>query len=80
MGHGRNVVLGDSIIRTKSNGYDVMPVNYIGDEGTRIAKCLWQIDQYEGEGPSTIKLNGTGKDTSKQTTSLKTLMKILQSI
>ena len=63
VGHGRNVVvLGDSIVKIyKYNGYDVMPVNYIGDEGTHVAKCLWQIDQYEGEGPSTNKAEWYGE-------------------
>ncbi|RPJ76388.1 MAG: arginine--tRNA ligase, partial [Alphaproteobacteria bacterium] len=50
VGHGRNVCLGDSLCRIFSyNGYDVTPVNYIGDEGTHIAKCLWGVDHYSGE-------------------------------
>ncbi len=49
VGHGRNVCLGDSICRLYTYaGYDVIPVNYIGDEGTHIAKCLWGIRQYKG--------------------------------
>lgn len=52
VGHGRNVCLGDSIVKIyKYNGFNVMPVNYIGDEGTHVAKCLWQIDNYDGPGP-----------------------------
>lgn len=50
VGHGRNVCLGDSLCRIFSyNGFDVIPVNYIGDEGTHIAKCLWAVDHYTGE-------------------------------
>lgn len=50
VGHGRNVCLGDSLCRIFSyNGYDVTPVNYIGDEGTHIAKCLWAVEHYTGE-------------------------------
>ena len=50
VGHGRNVCLGDSLCRIFSyNGFDVMPVNYIGDEGAHIAKCLWAVDNYKGE-------------------------------
>lgn len=50
VGHGRNVCLGDSLCRIFSyNGFDVIPVNYIGDEGTHIAKCLWAVDHYMGE-------------------------------
>ena len=49
VGHGRNVCLGDSICRIFNyNGYNVVPVNYIGDEGTHIAKCLWAVDNYTG--------------------------------
>jgi arginyl-tRNA synthetase len=49
VGHGRNVCLGDSLSRIyKYNGYNVIPVNYIGDEGTHIAKCLWGVKKYQG--------------------------------
>lgn len=50
VGHGRNVCLGDSLCRIFTyNGFNVTPVNYIGDEGAHIAKCLWGIEQYKGE-------------------------------
>jgi arginyl-tRNA synthetase len=50
VGHGRNVCLGDSLCRIFSyNGFKVIPVNYIGDEGTHIAKCLWAVEHYKGE-------------------------------
>lgn len=50
VGHGRNVCLGDSLCRIFSyNGFDVTPVNYIGDEGTHIAKCLWAVEHYSGK-------------------------------
>lgn len=49
VGHGRNVCLGDSICRLFTyNGYKVIGVNYIGDEGTHIAKCLWGVKNYTG--------------------------------
>lgn len=49
VGHGRNVCLGDSICRLFIyNGYKVVGVNYIGDEGTHIAKCLWGVEHYTG--------------------------------
>ena len=49
VGHMRNLVLGDSIGRIyKACGYPTMMVNYIGDEGAHIAKCLWYI-QKSGE-------------------------------
>ena len=50
VGHGRNVCLGESIVRIfKYNGFQVTPVNYIGDEGTHVAKCLWQVKNYAGD-------------------------------
>jgi arginyl-tRNA synthetase len=50
VGHGRNVCLGDSLCRLyKYSGYKVIGANYIGDEGTHIAKCLWGIKNYSGE-------------------------------
>lgn len=49
VGHGRNVCLGDSICRIFIyNGYKVIGANYIGDEGTHIAKCLWGVENYKG--------------------------------
>lgn len=49
VGHGRNVCLGDSICRLFIyNGYKVIAANYIGDEGTHIAKCLWGVENYTG--------------------------------
>jgi arginyl-tRNA synthetase len=49
VGHGRNVCLGDSICRIFTyNGYKVIGANYIGDEGTHIAKCLWAVEHYTG--------------------------------
>jgi len=42
VGHIRNAALGDSVARILDwSGYEVVPVNYIGDEGTHVAKCLW---------------------------------------
>lgn len=46
VGHGRNVCLGDSICRIYDYcGFKLIRVNYIGDEGTHVAKALWQIKQ-----------------------------------
>ncbi len=56
VGHGRNVCLGDSLCRIFSyNGFTVIPVNYIGDEGAHIAKCLWGVENFKGE-PLTDKI------------------------
>jgi arginyl-tRNA synthetase len=51
VGHGRNVCLGDSLQRLyRYFGYKVTAVNYIGDEGAHIAKCLYQVEQYQVQG------------------------------
>lgn len=54
VGHLRNASLGDSVARLLSwVGHEVVPVNYIGDEGTHVAKCLWHLrTQYHGELPT----------------------------
>lgn len=49
VGHARNVCLGDSLCRIfRYLGYDVVAANYIGDEGTHVAKCLWQVVEAGG--------------------------------
>ena len=46
VGHMRNVALGDSVGRLyKLHGHPTTMVNYIGDEGAHIAKCLWYIQK-----------------------------------
>lgn len=53
VGHIRCAALGDSIARIFSwNGYEVVAANYIGDEGSHVAKCLWYLSEvYKGEIP-----------------------------
>ena len=44
VGHVRNAALGDSVSRLfEFNGYPTVRVNYLGDEGTHVAKCLWHM-------------------------------------
>jgi len=46
VGHMRNCAIGDVITRLYEHiGHKVMPVNYFGDEGAHIAKCLWLINK-----------------------------------
>ena len=46
VGHTRCASLGDSIRRLKEwRGDTVIPVNYIGDEGTHVAICLWMLER-----------------------------------
>lgn len=54
VGHVRCAALGDSVARILEwQGHEVVPVNYIGDEGTHVAKCLWHLQQhFHGELPS----------------------------
>lgn len=54
VGHIRCAALGDSISRILTwIGFQVVPVNYIGDEGTHVAKCLWYYSKYfQGEIPA----------------------------
>ena len=62
IGHVRNVCLGDSLCRLLSyEGYDVVPVNYIGDEGTHVAKCLWKIKESKQELPTANKVKWYGE-------------------
>ncbi|MDJ0836430.1 MAG: arginine--tRNA ligase [Acidobacteriota bacterium] len=55
VGHTRNVALGASLAHIfEWNGFEVVPVNYIGDEGAHIAKCLWYYRTYfDGNIPDT---------------------------
>lgn len=55
VGHTRNVALGDALWRIFYwMGYDTVPVNYLGDEGTHIAKCLWFYrNHFKGTAPAT---------------------------
>jgi arginyl-tRNA synthetase len=54
VGHVRCAALGDSLSRLMSwQGYDVIPVNYLGDEGTHVARCIWYFKKvYKGDVPS----------------------------
>lgn len=54
VGHLRNASLGDSVARILDwMGHEVVPVNYIGDEGTHVAKCVWYLrEHYKGEIPT----------------------------
>lgn len=47
IGHLRNAVLGQSLVNLmRVSGYKVIPVNYIGDIGAHVAKCLWALEKY----------------------------------
>jgi arginyl-tRNA synthetase len=47
IGHLRNAVLGDSIIRAmRFAGYKVVAATYMGDIGMHVAKVLWYLQKY----------------------------------
>jgi len=50
IGHLRNIITGESMVRIFENaGFVVTRVNYQGDVGMHIAKCLWGITQLFSE-------------------------------
>lgn len=63
VGHIRNASLGDSLVRLFTwNGYNTVPVNYLGDEGTHVAKCLWYLLSHpEKKMPETNRLEFLGE-------------------
>lgn len=62
IGHLRNMVLGDSLVRLyRFLGYEVVGVNYWGDEGTHIAKCLWFLEQNNLKEPDSLQGEWLGK-------------------
>lgn len=50
VGHMRNASLGMSLVKLfEFNKFKVSAVNYIGDVGTHIAKCLWYYYNYQDQ-------------------------------
>ncbi len=50
IGHLRNIVLGESFSRVMEfNGFNVLRVNYQGDIGPHVAKCLWAYQKYHND-------------------------------
>lgn len=72
VGHIRNAVLGDSIARLfEWNGGSTVRSNYLGDEGTHVAKCIWYIHKHpERTMPETNRLEFLGEAYSKATLQL----------
>jgi len=47
VGHLRNALLGNSLVNLlRLSGHKVIAVNYIGDVGAHVAKCLWAYDKF----------------------------------
>lgn len=55
IGHFRNTILGSALINLYGyNGYEVIPVNYLNDTGTHVAKVIWlYLRSYKGKEPHT---------------------------
>ncbi|MFA6421865.1 MAG: arginine--tRNA ligase [Candidatus Buchananbacteria bacterium] len=52
IGHSRNAILGASLVNVyKFAGKKVIPVNYIGDIGSHVAKCLWALEKFHKDEP-----------------------------
>ncbi len=66
VGHVRNASLGDSLTRLfEWCGYTTVPVNYIGDEGAHVAKCLWLYRRSKETPPADHRGEFLGKFYSK---------------
>ncbi len=52
VGHMRNLLLGQSVVNLlNASGYDVIPVAYINDLGTHVAKSIWGMQTFHGDEP-----------------------------
>lgn len=72
IGHTRNVILGAALANIyTANGHQVAPLNYIGDIGAHVAKCLWALDKFHhDEEPPADKAKYLGQIYSEATTKL----------
>jgi len=62
IGHLRNITTGEAISRILKNaGYEVVNVNYQGDIGMHVAKCLWGVIRLERKLKKIIKTKDLDK-------------------
>ncbi len=63
VGHIRSASVGDALWRLFDwNGNDTIPVNYLGDEGAHVARCLWYYTKnFRGEVPTSNRGEFLGK-------------------
>ncbi len=81
IGHVRNICLGESIARIlEFSGYDVIRVNYQGDIGPHVAKCLWGILNLKLKTPKQDKLRWLGEVYAKANEKSKDNAKIEEEI
>ncbi|MFA6227603.1 MAG: arginine--tRNA ligase [Patescibacteria group bacterium] len=59
VGHLRNAVLGSALVNLyRFVGQKVIAVNYIGDIGSHVAKCLWALDKFHKKDPEPAEHKG----------------------
>jgi len=52
IGHLRNLFVGQAVVNLlKASGYDVIPVAYINDLGTHVAKSIWAMKTFHQDEP-----------------------------
>jgi len=62
IGHARNACLGESICRIfRQIGHRVIALNYFGDQGSHVAKCLWHLERSSDTSPSHHRAEWLGK-------------------
>lgn len=63
IGHLRNLCIGNTLVGLyKKSGYEVVPVNYLNDFGSHVAKCLWGVLKlYGGKIPEENKQKWLGE-------------------
>lgn len=50
VGHLRNICIGNSLAKLFTlNGYRAIPINYVNDFGSHVAKCLWGLQKFHGK-------------------------------
>ncbi len=62
IGHLRNLCIGNTLVGLyRKSGYEVIPVNYLNDFGSHVAKCLWGVLKlYGGKIPAENKQKWLG--------------------
>lgn len=59
IGHLRNFILGAAVVRVmKAAGRSVVPVSYVNDVGSNVAKCLWKLVQAQGRDARSLQEQG----------------------
>ena len=63
IGHLRNICLGNALVNIfRASGYKIIPVNYINDFGSHVARCLWGLMKFHnGETPPANKQRWLGE-------------------